>query len=77
MAKSKTVQVRALSGFKYDGRGVQGASRDDKGKFVPGETIEVSVAFAAELVANGKAEYLGDAPKAEKLSTKNAGALVG
>jgi hypothetical protein len=77
MSNQKMVEVRALTGFKYDGRVVAGASRDEKGKLTLGEVVEVPRSLAAELVHGGKAEYIGDKPKAEKLSTKSAAALVG
>jgi hypothetical protein len=77
MSNQKMVEIRALAGFKYEGRPVAGAARDEKGKLTLGEVLEVPRSLAAELVHNGKAEYVGDKPKAEKLSTKSAAALVG
>lgn len=41
-----------------------------------GTEVEVSTAFAAELIYNGKASRLGDAPKAGPMTTESASELV-
>lgn len=63
MAKKKTVQTKVIKlvrGFMFKGEMITATESGGKGKEDKPVVIEVPLALARELVANGKAEFTDD-----------------